>query len=79
MERSFAFGRDALFRDMETAERMLTQPWHIEQDYRKAIGDFIARFKRECREHAIDYVVMDTATPFDLALTEYLAKRVRIQ
>jgi uncharacterized protein (DUF58 family) len=79
MERSFAFGNDAVFRDLETAERMMTQPWHVAAAYREAMAAFLERFKRECREHAIDYVMMDTQTPFDVALTEYLAKRQRIQ
>ena len=79
MERSFAFGNEAVFRDLETSEKMTTQPWHIAGAYRDAMALFLARYKRECREHAIDYVIMDTTTTFDVALTEYLAKRRRIQ
>ncbi|MEW6510371.1 MAG: DUF58 domain-containing protein [Bacteroidota bacterium] len=78
MERSFAFGGDAIFRDLETSERLMTQPWHIQSSYRRALAEFLNRYKHECREHAIDYVVMDTATSFDVALTEYLIKRERI-
>jgi uncharacterized protein (DUF58 family) len=78
MERSFAFGNDAMFRDVETRETMTTQPWHIGASYRQAMEEFLERYKRECREHAIDYVVMDTTTPFDVALTEYLARRQRL-
>ncbi len=29
-ERTFAFGSDALFKDMETGETIATQPWHIQ-------------------------------------------------
>lgn len=79
LERSFAFGGDAVFRDLETAERMTTQPWHIQAAYREAMAGFLEKYKRECREHAIDYVIMDTRTTFDIALTEYLVKRQRIQ
>jgi uncharacterized protein (DUF58 family) len=75
LERTFAFGDDATFRDIETDERMTTQPWHIRKAYADAMRAFTERYKRECREHHIDYVLLDTATPFDTALTEYLSKR----
>jgi uncharacterized protein (DUF58 family) len=78
MERSFAFGTDAVFRDLETKEELLTQPWHIQKAYRESMQEFLEFYKRECRENAIDYVLLDTATPFDKALFEYLNKRKRI-
>ncbi len=78
MERSFAFGTDAIFRDLETKEELLTQPWHIQKSYRESMHEFLEFYKRECRENAIDYVLLDTATPFDKALFEYLNKRKRI-
>ena len=78
LERSFAFGTDAVFRDMETKEELMTQPWHIQTAYRESMQEFLDFYKRECRENAIDYVLLDTATPFDRALFEYLNKRKRI-
>jgi uncharacterized protein (DUF58 family) len=78
MERSFAFGEDALFTDMETKEEMMTQPWHIQQTYQEALQEFVGTLERKCRENSIEYVLLDTATPFDKALFEYLSKRKRI-
>ncbi len=75
LERSFAFGEDAAFEDLETEERMVTQPWHVRRAYAEALQSFVGRYKRECREHQIDYVLLDTRTPFDVALMEYLSKR----
>jgi uncharacterized protein (DUF58 family) len=77
-ERNFDFGRDAIFKDMETGEQMMTQPSHIQRAYQESMRDFIALYKKECREQRIDYVLLDTATPFDTALAEYLNKRSRI-
>lgn len=77
-ERNFAFGRDAIFRDLETGEELMTQPFQIQRAYQSAMNAFIERYKRECREQRIDYVLLDTATPFDKALYEYLIKRKRI-
>ncbi|MBI2427840.1 MAG: DUF58 domain-containing protein [Ignavibacteriales bacterium] len=78
LERSFAFGTDAVFKDVETGEMVTTQPYHIQKAYQEAMKDFIERYKRECRENMIDYVLLDTATPFDVALLNYLNKRQRI-
>jgi len=78
LELSFAFGTDAVFRDMETKEELLTQPWHIQMAYRESMHQFLDFYKRECRENAIDYVLLDTTTPFDRALFEYLNKRKRM-
>ncbi len=78
MERSFAFGRDAIFKDLETSEELMTQPWHIQKAYQEEMQKFLETYKKECRENNIDYVLLDTATPFDVALFEYLHKRQRI-
>ncbi len=79
LEKSFAFGRDALFKDMETSEEMITQPWHIQKAYQEEMRKFLERYKKECRENGIDYLLVDTATPFDVALLEYLRKRQRLR
>jgi len=79
MERSFAFGSDALFKDMETRDELVTQPWHIQKAYQSSFHEFLEHYKRECRENAIDYVLLETSTPFDKSLFEYLNKRRRIQ
>jgi uncharacterized protein (DUF58 family) len=78
LERSFAFEGDAVFRDLETREEIMSQPWHIRESYRDAMHEFIERYRRECRENAVDYVLLDTATPFDRALMEYLHRRARL-
>lgn len=78
MERSFAFGRDAVFKDMETSEELMTQPWHIQKSYQEEMRKFLEFYKRSCRENNIDYVLLDTGTPFDVALFEYLHKRQRM-
>jgi MinD-like ATPase involved in chromosome partitioning or flagellar assembly len=57
---------------------LTTQPYHIQRAYQQAMKEFIERYKRECRENLIDYVLLDTATPFDVALLNYLNKRQRM-
>ncbi len=77
-ERNFQFGRDAIFKDMESGEELMTQPFQIQRSYQEAMRDFINRYKKECREQRIDYVLLDTAMPFDVALYEFLNKRRRV-
>ncbi len=78
MERYFNFRQDGIFEDVETGERLATQPWHIRGDYRKLFADFIAHYKRECLANRIDYILLDTTEPFDRVLMNYLIKRKRI-
>ncbi len=75
LERSFAFDTDAEFKDMETSEQLMTQPWQIRRAYQDTMAAFLERYKRECRENYVDYVLLDTTTPYDVALFQYLNKR----
>jgi uncharacterized protein (DUF58 family) len=77
-ERSFAFNRQAAFSDMETKKKIETQPWYIRARYQKEVRQFLDHYKRVCREHRIDYVLMDTSQSFDIALFHYLAARKKI-
>ncbi len=78
LERTFGFREDAVFEDVETHERMHTQPRQIQRAYREAVEGFVDRYRSVCREHGIDYVLMDTSTTFDVALLEYLGKRAKL-
>jgi uncharacterized protein (DUF58 family) len=78
LERSFAFGGEAVFKDMETAEEIMTQPYHLQKAYQEEMKKFLDYYKKECRENNIDYVLLDTSTPFDTALFQYLSKRQRM-
>jgi len=74
-EVDFKFGYAANFVDMETGEEMVTQPYQLQKVYSKAVSGFIGEIKASCRQHNIDYHLIDTAMPFDKALREYLTKR----
>ena len=78
VEKSFAFDKDTLFIDMETGEKIQTQPWHIRSEYRSQIHGFLNHYSRECRQHRMDYISLDTSQPFDIALFNYLAMRKKI-
>ena len=71
--------RDTIvFEDVETGERITTEPEHIRRDYREKVAEFIGDYRARCREHNIDYVLLRTSDSLDAALTEYLNTRKRI-
>jgi uncharacterized protein (DUF58 family) len=78
LECSFAFGSDAIFKDLETQEELMTQPWHIQSAYQHSMQEFLKYYKVQCRNNNIDYLLLDTSVPFDKALFEYLNKRKRM-
>lgn len=78
MESQLDFSKETVFIDMETGEKISTDPRYIASSYRMYFEEFINRYKRECREQNIDYIPIITTTPFDQALFQYLIKRKRM-
>lgn len=78
LEKSFAFGRDAIFKDMETEEEMTTQPYQIQKAYKAAMEEFVGKIKTECLNSNIDYNLVETSAPFDKALLSYIQKRSKL-
>lgn len=71
---------DTRFVDLEhpEAEAITTQPWHIQEAYRERIEQMLTRYREGCAEAGVDYALIDTATPFDEALSRYLVRRRRV-
>ena len=78
MELSFDFSGETRFTDLETGERVTTQPWHIRESYRALMQERIDTLVRAMHENSVDYARFTTDIPFDRALSEYLAKRKRL-
>ncbi len=77
-ELTLDFTQRTRFRDMESGEEIVTDPWHIQSDYQKRMEHFCDYIKSNCRQKNIDYVQLSTDLPLDMALSEYLIKRKRI-
>ena len=77
-EADFPYTDTATFVDMESGERLTTEPWEIAKRYRERLAAWQDHYRRHCRERLIDYVPLDTRTPFDRALLAYLEKRARL-
>ena len=77
-EIEFPYTDTSTFVDMESGERLTTEPWEIARRYREKLEAWTEYYKRNCRERRIDYVQINTRTPFDRALLAYLEKRARL-
>lgn len=77
-EMKLDFTKRTMFKDMETGEKIVTEPWHIQNDYQKTMKEFCNFFKLHCRRNNIDYIPITTDKPLDIALGEYLIKRKRL-
>jgi uncharacterized protein (DUF58 family) len=78
LERSFSFGKDAIFKDLETEDEITTQPYQIQKAYKEAMENFISKIKTECLNSNIEYNLIETSTPFDKALFSYIQKRSKL-
>lgn len=77
-EIEFPYHDTATFVDLESGERLTTEPWEIGARYRERLAEWQDQYRRACREQLVDYVPLDTRTPFDRALLAYLEKRARL-
>lgn len=76
-ERQFPYSEPLELEDPETGKRLSVSPEIVREAYLRGIGEYIERIEEECARHRIDYVPIDTSTPFDKALTSFLVKRSR--
>ena len=74
-ELEFPFKKILSFVDMETRDRLQVDPRYVREGYLKEINDFVARYRRECGERNIEYVLTRTDESYDRFLLNYLARR----
>ena len=75
----FEAGRSAealiRFIDSENDAEIITTPQAIQESYLSNFNEFLDNYRLALRQADIDYNIITTATPIDLALASYLAKR----
>lgn len=76
-ELHFQFDDAARFRDIETAAEVFADPAAVRARYLQRIEQFVATYRRELGGAGIDYHLLDTSRPLDLALMAYLNARGR--
>jgi uncharacterized protein (DUF58 family) len=76
-ELEFPFDRATRFEDLETDEEVLAVPGVVRAHYLRAIGALIERYRLELGRAGIDYQLLNTKEPLELALLKYLSTRAR--
>jgi uncharacterized protein (DUF58 family) len=77
-ELEFDFSGDVMFEDLESNDKLKTQPGYIREIYKQKFQEFLDYFKLNFSNNRIEYQQLFTDTPYDKALTEYLLKRKRM-
>ena len=72
------FNERTQFIDLETNESITTDPWHIKEAYQKGMQNFCNEIKINCRKNKVDYTLINTSQPIEVALFDYLIKRKNI-
>jgi uncharacterized protein (DUF58 family) len=76
-ELTFTFDDAARFRDVESESEVFADPSVVRRGYLDAIQDLVDTYRRELGGAGIDYHLLDTSRPLDLALLAYLTARSR--
>jgi uncharacterized protein (DUF58 family) len=76
-EIEFPFDRATRFEDLETSEEVMAVPALVRKQYLKEIGALVERYKRELGAAGIDYTLLPTSQPLEMALLSYLSTRAR--
>lgn len=78
-EIEFPFADHTMFEGLERPDQqLLADPQSLRQSYRNALQRFIRRIRRACVDHRIDYAVLSTRDSLDVALSAFLAQRMRM-
>ncbi len=77
-ERDLDFRQDIEFIDLETEQKLVSQPWLIKKDYCQKIEELTEYYQTQCHNDQIDYQLFDTQVPYDQTLLFYLEKRKRL-
>jgi hypothetical protein len=76
-ELGFPFEDPSGFEDLETGEQIPVVPARLRDDYTRLVSEHVETLQRRFTDNRIDYVLLDTSKPLDLALFKYLLARER--
>jgi len=76
-EIDFPFERATRFEDLESSEEIMAVPGLVREHYRREISRLIDRYRQELGAAGIDYQLLRTTDPLELALLSYLSTRGR--
>jgi uncharacterized protein (DUF58 family) len=74
-ELTFPFEDMAQFEDMETKRKLHVIPEYLRKQYLEILNQHMERIRKELAGTRVDYCLLDTSKPLDMALFTYLAAR----
>src|SRR5579863_3960869 len=74
-EQDFPFQDPTLFKGLERLPEQLTEPRSLRAAYRREFENFLKDIRRGCRDLHMDYTVLRTDMPLDVALRTFLTNR----
>ncbi len=77
-DRFFDFTDEATFVDLETGEKLKTQPYFIQSDYIQLVETFYGKLKNQCYAMQIDFENLLTTESFEKPLLRFLLKRQKL-
>lgn len=74
-EQDFPFRDPTLFKGLEGLPEQMTEPRSLRKAYQQEFESFLREFRRGCRELHMQYALLRTDMPLDVALSSFLAAR----
>ena len=74
-EIEFPFEDVTMFKGLEAAGELLTEPRALREGYLQQLAEFTDRLRKICRGMHIDFVRMNSGESLDVALSGFLANR----
>jgi uncharacterized protein (DUF58 family) len=78
VELHFDFTDAAQFVDMETKAEMHVIPDFLRREYIRVLADQVSKYEKECRKDRMDFALIETSSPLDKAMFNYLARREQL-
>ncbi len=75
-EMLFPFDRPTLFKGLEQLPQVVADPRTLRRAYRSELESYLRKVKRACHECQIDYRLLRTDQPLDVALSAFLSSRM---
>lgn len=77
-EQEFPFEEPTLFKGLEGLPEQMTEPRALRKAYQREFENFLLQIRRGCRDLHMDYLLLRTDQPLDVALSSFLTGRMRV-
>jgi len=74
-ELQFPFEQHTMFKGLEGHAELAADARTLRDGYLHEMRSFLARLRRGCQQNDVDYALLETSQPLDVALSKYLAAR----